>query len=304
MSRSNPVRPGAKSGARASRYQPSRPRDRGVPARDDAMACASAAHDRPCRATVEAAARARRAPQIRRHQFGRTRRPDAGRRRARPRPDRHDHRGEPAAHRPTNRLISNNSPAAASPASRSRAFSAHKEFWGLPLKLSAGDAGAAARYRDGGRTGAADPARRWAEPIGRCGSPISAPVRARSCSRCCPNFRAHRDSAPTSPRRPCEPRATMPRAWDCPIARSSSLAIMPAGLSGAFDLIVSNPPYIRSADIDALATEVRDHDPQAALDGGADGLDAYRALIPQAARLSGARRRAGCRGRPGPKRPH
>src|SRR5882757_2886892 len=58
-----------------------------------------------------------------------------------------------------------------------------------------------------------------------------------------------------------------------------------AGLSGSFDLIVSNPPYVRSADIGSLATEVRNHDPLAALDGGADGLDAYRALIPQAACL-------------------
>lgn len=58
-----------------------------------------------------------------------------------------------------------------------------------------------------------------------------------------------------------------------------------AGLSGAFDLIVSNPPYIRSADIPDLALEVRAYDPLAALDGGADGLDAYRALIPQAAGL-------------------
>jgi release factor glutamine methyltransferase len=55
-----------------------------------------------------------------------------------------------------------------------------------------------------------------------------------------------------------------------------------SGLSGAFDLIVSNPPYIRSADIAGLATEVRNFDPLAALDGGPDGLDAYRALIPQA----------------------
>ena len=60
------------------------------------------------------------------------------------------------------------------------------------------------------------------------------------------------------------------------------------GLSGPFDVIVSNPPYIRSADIAALAIEVRHHDPLAALDGGADGLDAYRALIPQAARLLAA----------------
>jgi release factor glutamine methyltransferase len=58
-----------------------------------------------------------------------------------------------------------------------------------------------------------------------------------------------------------------------------------AALSGTFDLIVSNPPYIRSAEIADLATEVRDHDPPRALDGGTDGLDAYRALIPQAARL-------------------
>jgi release factor glutamine methyltransferase len=56
-------------------------------------------------------------------------------------------------------------------------------------------------------------------------------------------------------------------------------------LSGSFELIVSNPPYIRSADIAGLATEVRNFDPLAALDGGADGLDAYRALIPQAAAL-------------------
>jgi release factor glutamine methyltransferase len=58
-----------------------------------------------------------------------------------------------------------------------------------------------------------------------------------------------------------------------------------AALSGGFDLIVSNPPYIRSAEIAGLATEVREHDPPAALDGGADGLDAYRKLIPQAAHL-------------------
>jgi release factor glutamine methyltransferase len=58
-----------------------------------------------------------------------------------------------------------------------------------------------------------------------------------------------------------------------------------AALSGKFDLIVSNPPYIRSAEIASLAVEVRNHDPVAALDGGADGLDAYRAIAPEAARL-------------------
>jgi len=58
-----------------------------------------------------------------------------------------------------------------------------------------------------------------------------------------------------------------------------------AALNGRFDLIVSNPPYIRSCDIAGLSREVRDHDPHLALDGGADGLSAYRALIPQAAPL-------------------
>ncbi|HEX7881369.1 MAG TPA: peptide chain release factor N(5)-glutamine methyltransferase [Afipia sp.] len=56
-------------------------------------------------------------------------------------------------------------------------------------------------------------------------------------------------------------------------------------LSGLFNLIVSNPPYIRSADIATLDRDVRDHDPLLALDGGADGLDAYRAIAPQAAAL-------------------
>lgn len=50
-----------------------------------------------------------------------------------------------------------------------------------------------------------------------------------------------------------------------------------------FDLIVSNPPYIPSTDIDTLDQEVRDYDPRSALDGGRDGLDIYRDLIPGAA---------------------
>ncbi|TCU65153.1 release factor glutamine methyltransferase [Bradyrhizobium sp. R2.2-H] len=56
-----------------------------------------------------------------------------------------------------------------------------------------------------------------------------------------------------------------------------------AALRGPFDLIVSNPPYIPSAEIPKLSIEVRGHDPHLALDGGNDGYDAYRALIPQAA---------------------
>ncbi|MBX7249389.1 MAG: peptide chain release factor N(5)-glutamine methyltransferase [Caulobacteraceae bacterium] len=58
------------------------------------------------------------------------------------------------------------------------------------------------------------------------------------------------------------------------------------GLGDAgFDLVVSNPPYIRSAEIDLLDPEVRDHEPRLALDGGPDGLEAYRILAPEVMRL-------------------
>lgn len=50
-----------------------------------------------------------------------------------------------------------------------------------------------------------------------------------------------------------------------------------------FDLIMANPPYIPSREIDTLEPEVRDHDPRLALDGGADGLDFYRRLARDAA---------------------
>ncbi len=59
-----------------------------------------------------------------------------------------------------------------------------------------------------------------------------------------------------------------------------------AGLDAdQFDLVVSNPPYVRRGDIPALPPEVRDHEPRLALDGGRDGLDAYRALAPQILRV-------------------
>jgi release factor glutamine methyltransferase len=49
-----------------------------------------------------------------------------------------------------------------------------------------------------------------------------------------------------------------------------------------FDLIVSNPPYIPTGDLEGLQPEVRDFEPREALDGGADGLDFYRRIIPDA----------------------
>jgi release factor glutamine methyltransferase len=49
--------------------------------------------------------------------------------------------------------------------------------------------------------------------------------------------------------------------------------------------VVSNPPYIASSEIATLAREVRDHDPRHALDGGTDGLSAYRTIVADAMRL-------------------
>lgn len=58
-----------------------------------------------------------------------------------------------------------------------------------------------------------------------------------------------------------------------------------AMLRGRFDLILSNPPYIPSRDILGLMPEVAAHEPASALDGGADGLDAYRAILADLPRL-------------------
>jgi release factor glutamine methyltransferase len=58
-----------------------------------------------------------------------------------------------------------------------------------------------------------------------------------------------------------------------------------AALAGRFDVVVVNPPYIPSKVIAELPPEVGLHDPHRALDGGSDGLDAYRALAPETVRL-------------------
>jgi release factor glutamine methyltransferase len=58
-----------------------------------------------------------------------------------------------------------------------------------------------------------------------------------------------------------------------------------AALAGEFDLVVANPPYIRTADISTLDADVRDYDPRCALDGGPEGLTAYRVIAADAKRL-------------------
>ncbi len=62
------------------------------------------------------------------------------------------------------------------------------------------------------------------------------------------------------------------------------------GITEEFDLVLSNPPYIATGDITGLAPEVADREPRLALDGGVDGLDAYRAILP---RLGGLLRPGG-----------
>ena len=66
-----------------------------------------------------------------------------------------------------------------------------------------------------------------------------------------------------------------------PIKKNSTLNLQPS----TFNLIISNPPYIRTGDIKTLQPEVKDWEPAMALDGGADGLDFYRELIPASGRF-------------------
>ncbi len=56
-------------------------------------------------------------------------------------------------------------------------------------------------------------------------------------------------------------------------------------LGGGFDLVVANPPYVARPEIADLPSEVREHDPHRALDGGPDGLSAYRAIVTDARRI-------------------
>jgi release factor glutamine methyltransferase len=58
-----------------------------------------------------------------------------------------------------------------------------------------------------------------------------------------------------------------------------------AALGAGFDLVVANPPYVASRDIEGLEPEVRDFDPRRALDGGPDGLTAYRSIAGDARRI-------------------
>ncbi len=61
--------------------------------------------------------------------------------------------------------------------------------------------------------------------------------------------------------------------------------LLAAVRTGAVDAVVSNPPYVRTGEIAGLAPEIREHEPPEALDGGEDGLDPFRLLIPEVVRV-------------------
>ena len=152
-----------------------------------------------------------------------------------------------------------------------------REFWGLPLAISSAVARSRARHRDACRCG-----RRRVGRIGarsRCGIlDLGAGSGAILCALLT-EFGAARGVA----------RRSLGAGGGAGAARTSPPAASPdaptsssvggeARFAGRSIVVVSNPPYVASGQIGALQREVRDHDPALALDGGPDGLDAYRAI--------------------------
>jgi release factor glutamine methyltransferase len=160
----------------------------------------------------------------------------------------------------------------------------HKEFWGLPLQLSAAtlvprpDTETVVELALEMLQSSADPDRQWR--IADIGTGSGAILLA-LLSELPDGYGVGTDISVAAL------RTAGRNAVHLGLSRRAAFVACDyaSALSGPFDLIASNPPYIRSADIAGLSIEVRDHDPLLALDGGTDGLDAYRALIPQAARL-------------------
>jgi len=62
-------------------------------------------------------------------------------------------------------------------------------------------------------------------------------------------------------------------------AMDADILIKPPTILGEFDVIVSNPPYVPTGDIESLDTSVKDYEPLAALDGGEDGLNYFKAIV-------------------------
>ena len=133
-----------------------------------------------------------------------------------------------------------------------------------------------------------------------CASPTSAPAAAASRSRSPPRFRAADVVATDVSAAALEvARANAERARSRSHVRRDARGRTRS--TAHFDLIVSNPPYVTTAELEAVDRDVRDFEPRGALLGGDDGLDAYRALL---ASLRRARHRGAgpARGRPTPRR--
>ena len=136
--------------------------------------------------------------------------------------------------------------------------------------------GAAPRDRDARRGRARAPRPRRAG--GRCRHRLGRD-RDRPGARAAP---AARSSAPTAARPPSRSRARTPPStgWPAEIEFLEGDLLAPlAGAPGPLDALVSNPPYIPTAEIDGLQPEVRDFEPRAALDGGPDGLALIARII-------------------------
>ena len=158
-----------------------------------------------------------------------------------------------------------------------------KEFWGLRSAPQRRHLGAASRDRDRGRGGARRARSRIR--LARFASPTSAPDRGRCCWRCSPNVRLARGIGTDVSLGALACARANAQAHDLASRSAFVCCDYGAALSGPFDLIVANPPYVTRAEIATLQPEVRGFDPCRALDGGPDGLDAYRAIAADARRL-------------------
>jgi len=155
-----------------------------------------------------------------------------------------------------------------------------KEFWGLSLRLKRATlvprpetetvVEAALAALGGGRTTAA---LKIADFGTGCGALLLALLSELACAR----------GVGTDVSEPALACARENAAALALAARAAFVACdFGAALKGPFDLIVSNPPYVARDAIASLAPEVRDFDPRRALDGGPDGLDAYRSIAAMA----------------------
>ena len=163
----------------------------------------------------------------------------------------------------------------------SRIFGA-REFWGLPLTIGPGALDPRPETETLVEATVRSFSARRQEPLRILD--LGAGSGAVLCALLCEFPNAHGVAVDISPAAAALSRVNLDGLG---LASRSSVVVgrWNASLGGRYDVIVSNPPYIRSGEIGRLPPEVRRYDPPAALDGGVDGLDAYRALAEALGRL-------------------